>query len=81
MDCARKVLRVLPKNPQLFKRSFTMTSSQRAKEAIEKLKETNPYYSKYADKIAKAQLTSAEEFLDRIERVVNPIKDGKIQAR
>ncbi|EDW16188.2 ATP synthase mitochondrial F1 complex assembly factor 1 [Drosophila mojavensis] len=81
MDCARKVLRVLPKNPQLFKRSFTMTSSQRAKEAIEKLKETNPYYSKYADKIAKAQLTSAEEFLDRIERVVNPFKDGKIQAR
>ncbi|KAL7727456.1 hypothetical protein ACLKA6_017575 [Drosophila palustris] len=58
-----------------------MSSSSRAKEVIEQLKDANPYYSKYADKIAKMQQTSAEEFLDRIERVINPIQDGKSQAR
>lgn len=58
-----------------------MTSSSRAKEAVEQLKDSNPFYNKYADKIAKMQQTSAEEFLDRVERVINPIKDGKSQAR
>ncbi|XP_064549907.1 ATP synthase mitochondrial F1 complex assembly factor 1 [Drosophila montana] len=81
MECARKVLRILPRNPQTFRRSIAMTSSSRAKEVIEQLKETNPYYFKYADKIAKMQQTSAEEFLDRIERVMKPIVDGKSQAR
>ncbi|EDW67871.2 ATP synthase mitochondrial F1 complex assembly factor 1 [Drosophila virilis] len=81
MECARKFLRIFPRNPQIFMRSIAMTSSSRAKEVIEQLKETNPYYFKYADKIAKMQQTSAEEFLDRIERVMNPIVDGKSQAR
>ncbi|XP_030573890.1 ATP synthase mitochondrial F1 complex assembly factor 1 [Drosophila novamexicana] len=81
MECARTFLRIFPRNPQIFRRSIAMTSSSRAKEVIEQLKETNPYYFKYADKIAKMQQTSAEEFLDRIERVMNPIVDGKSQAR
>lgn len=58
-----------------------MTSTSRTKEAVDKLKDSNPFYNKYADKIAKMEQTSAEEFLDRIERVINPIKDGQSQAR
>ncbi|XP_017849090.1 ATP synthase mitochondrial F1 complex assembly factor 1 [Drosophila busckii] len=80
MECSRKFLRVFQYR-HVFSRSIAMSSSSRAKEAIEQLKETNPYYFKYADKIAKMQKTSAEEFLDRVERVVNPIKDGQSQAR
>ncbi|XP_022230819.1 ATP synthase mitochondrial F1 complex assembly factor 1 [Drosophila obscura] len=82
MACARKfVFRVLQNNNLASKRSIAMSHVRRAEEAVEKLKESNPYYWKYAEKIAKIQKTSAEEFLDRVERVVNPIKDGEIQAR
>ncbi|BFF92738.1 ATP synthase mitochondrial F1 complex assembly factor 1 [Drosophila madeirensis] len=83
MACARKFLfRVLQNNNLAFKRSIAMSQTRRAaEEAVEKLKESNPYYWKYAEKIAKIQQTSAEEFLDRVERVVNPIKDGQSQAR
>lgn len=82
MACARKLLvRVLMHNSPAVSRCIAMSATRRAEEAVEKLKEGNPYYSKYADKISKLQQTSAEEFLDRVERVVNPIKDGKSQAR
>lgn len=81
MECARKCLRVFQYKQLVSKRSIAMTSTSRAKEAVDQLKESNPFYNKYADKIAKMQQTSAEEFLDRIERVINPIKDGKSQAR
>ncbi|XP_052836873.1 ATP synthase mitochondrial F1 complex assembly factor 1 [Drosophila gunungcola] len=82
MACARKLLfRVFPNNSLSVHRTITMSAARRAEEAIEKLKESNPYYSKYAAKIAQLQQTSAEEFLDRVERVVNPIKDGQSQAR
>lgn len=49
----------------VLKRSFMMSASRLEKE-IEDLKE-NPYFSKYADKIATLQQTSPEEFLSRIE--------------
>ncbi|XP_002137103.2 ATP synthase mitochondrial F1 complex assembly factor 1 [Drosophila pseudoobscura] len=82
MACARKLFRVFQNNHPALKRSIAMSRSLRStEEAVEKLKESNPYYWKYAEKIAKIQQTSAEEFLDRVERVVNPIKDGQIQAR
>lgn len=58
-----------------------MSASRRAEEAIDKLKEENPFFSKYAGKIAKLQQTSTEEFLDRVDKVVNPIKDGRSQSR
>ncbi|KAH8236802.1 hypothetical protein KR026_011100 [Drosophila bipectinata] len=82
MACARKLLQsfVMHNSPAVT-RCIAMSATRRAEEAVEKLKESNPYYSKYADKISKLQQTSAEEFLDRVERVVNPIKDGKSQAR
>lgn len=41
------------------------TTSIMSEEQIEELK-TNPYYNKYADKIAKLQKTSPEEFLNRL---------------
>ncbi|KAH8306307.1 hypothetical protein KR018_007386 [Drosophila ironensis] len=82
MACARRLLqRVSLNNCLAVNRSIAMSAARRAEEAVEKLKEGNPYYSKYANKIAKLQQTSAEEFLDRVERVLNPIKDGKSQAR
>ncbi|XP_017039648.1 ATP synthase mitochondrial F1 complex assembly factor 1 [Drosophila ficusphila] len=82
MACARKLfLRVFLNNSLSVNRTITMSAARRAEEAIDKLKESNPYYFKYAGKIAKLQQTSAEEFLDRVERVVNPIKDGQSQAR
>lgn len=49
----------------LNKRSF-MTSSPRMQEELEKLK-TNPYFEKYAQKIATLQQTSPEEFLARVD--------------
>lgn len=58
-----------------------MSAQRRAQEALEKIKEKNPYFDKYADKIAKLQQTSPEEFLARVDKVVNPIKEGKSQNR
>ncbi|XP_030370048.1 ATP synthase mitochondrial F1 complex assembly factor 1 [Scaptodrosophila lebanonensis] len=82
MASARNLfLRIFPHKNSIFARSIAMTAPRRAEEALEKLKDKNPYYGKYADKIAKIQQISPEEFLDRIERVVDPIKDGKSQAR
>ncbi|XP_068155548.1 ATP synthase mitochondrial F1 complex assembly factor 1 [Drosophila tropicalis] len=85
MACARSksklIFEIFQRNQLIARRSIAMSATRRAEEAIEQLKEKNPYYSKYADKIAKMQQTSAEEFLDRVERVINPIKDGKSQAR
>ncbi|XP_018324011.1 ATP synthase mitochondrial F1 complex assembly factor 1 isoform X2 [Agrilus planipennis] len=43
-----------------------MTTPKFMKDAVEEL-ERNPYYEKYAQKIAKLQQTSPEEFLSRIE--------------
>lgn len=43
-----------------------MTTSSKCEKAMENLK-NNPYYEKYADRIAKLQKTSPEEFLKRVE--------------
>lgn len=50
---------------QFSKRYFTMSAS-RLEKAIDDL-EDNPYYAKYASKIATLQETSPEEFLSRVE--------------
>lgn len=59
-------------------RQFRMSAKLRAeaKEALEDLKKKNPYFEKYASKIATLQETSPEEFLSRVE-VVNTKKDIK----
>lgn len=46
-----------------------MSAKLRAEEALEELKKKNPYYEKYASKIATLQQTSPDEFLNRIEKV------------
>lgn len=45
-----------------------MTSNPRLEKALEEL-EKNSYYQKYADKIAKIQQTSPEEFLSKVDRL------------
>lgn len=47
-----------------------MTTSHRAEKALDDLK-VNPYFEKYAEKIAKLQQTSPEEFLQRIDNQVS----------
>ncbi|XP_063388226.1 ATP synthase mitochondrial F1 complex assembly factor 1 [Cydia fagiglandana] len=47
------------------------TSNIRMEKAMEKL-QTNPYYEKYADRIARLQKTDPKEFLERVARTVSP---------
>ncbi|CAH2085896.1 unnamed protein product [Euphydryas editha] len=46
-----------------------MTTTSKYEKALENLQK-NPYYEKYADRIAKLQNTSPEEFLKRVEETV-----------
>uniref|UniRef100_A0A1I8Q8D4 ATP synthase mitochondrial F1 complex assembly factor 1 n=1 Tax=Stomoxys calcitrans TaxID=35570 RepID=A0A1I8Q8D4_STOCA len=80
MACVRNTLKLLNTNRAIV-RTIAMSAQRRAEEALEKMKDKNPYFEKYADKIAKLQKTSPEEFLERVDKVVNPIKEGKSQAR
>lgn len=50
-------------------RGIQMSSQQRAKEVLDEMKEKNPYYDKYAEKIAKLQNSSPQEFLQRMDKV------------
>lgn len=73
------------RNTIVFTRLITMSAQLRAEKVVEKLKEQNPYYEKYAQKIAKLQQTSPEEFLNRIEKSneqkVQQMKKSKEQER
>lgn len=80
MACIRSSLKLLSLNKTIV-RNITMSAQRRAEEALDKIKEKNPYFEKYADKIAKLQQTSPDEFLERVDKVANPIKEGKSQAR
>lgn len=53
----------------VFCRNITMSARLRAEEAIEEMKKKNPYYEKYASKLAALQQSSPEEFLGRLESV------------
>lgn len=64
---ARKVLSSQQLLSVLFNRNFKMSAQLRAEEALEKMKKKNPYYEKYASKIATLQQSSPEEFLNRLE--------------
>lgn len=50
-------------------RNFMMSAQLRAEQAIEEMKKKNPYFDKYAQKLAKMQQTSPEEFLNRLDSV------------
>ncbi|XP_020284401.1 methionine--tRNA ligase, mitochondrial [Pseudomyrmex gracilis] len=55
-------IRITAKNKRCI-----MTSRTRLEKVLENLQK-NPYYDKYAEKIAKLQQTSPEEFLQRVEQ-------------
>lgn len=61
----------------VFHRNIMMSAKLRAEEAIEELKKTNPYYEKYASKIATLQQTSPEDFMNRVESVEKNTKSPK----
>lgn len=54
---------------------FIMTSRLKLEKVLEDLKK-NPYFDKYAEKIAKFQQTSPEEFLGRVEN-----QEKKLQVK
>lgn len=61
----------------VFQRNITMSAKLRAEEALEEMKKKNPYFEKYASKLAALQQTSPEEFmsrLDKVERSASPPK-------
>ncbi|GAB0093079.1 ATP synthase mitochondrial F1 complex assembly factor 1 [Sergentomyia squamirostris] len=58
-------------------RGIAMSASSRAKEVVEELKEKNPFFEKYAEKIGKLQKTSPEEFLSRVDNLIKPEKSKK----
>lgn len=58
-------------------RNFRMSAKLRSEQAIEELKNKNPYFEKYAGKIASLQQTSPEEFLNRLQSVETKKKPKK----
>ncbi|XP_055902866.1 ATP synthase mitochondrial F1 complex assembly factor 1 [Eupeodes corollae] len=75
MACSRKLLPSLFVN-SLTKRSFMMSSKLRAEEVLDDIKTKNPYFEKYASKIAALQKTSPEEFVERMEKFAT-VKEAK----
>lgn len=61
-------------------RSFRMTARQRSEKVLEQLKESNPYFGKYAQKIAAVQKSSPEEFLAKLESVKKEKAKGNVGA-
>lgn len=59
-------------------RSFRMTARQRSEKVLEQLKESNPYFGKYANKIAAVQQRSPEEFLAKLESVKKDKPKGNV---
>lgn len=51
-----------------------MSAQLRAEQAIEDMKKKNPYFEKYATKISKLQQTAPEEYLSRVDKVVDQTK-------
>ncbi|XP_078033203.1 methionyl-tRNA synthetase, mitochondrial [Augochlora pura] len=56
---------------------FIMASSRRLEKALEDLQK-NPYFDKYAEKIAKFQKTSPDEFLQRIEKEEKKLQEKTV---
>lgn len=46
-----------------------MSAQLRAEKALEEMKTKNPYFDKYASKIAVLQKTDPQQFLDKIEQI------------
>jgi ATP synthase mitochondrial F1 complex assembly factor 1 len=57
------------------------TAKSKTEVIAEDLEKQNPFYAKYADKIAKLQKTSPEELLKRLETVQDKPKTAKPVAQ
>jgi len=68
-----KDIRVIAKT---FNERYIMTSRTRLEKVLEELQK-NPYYDKYAEKIAKMQQTSPEEFLQRVDQQEKKTREKK----
>lgn len=55
---------------------FIMMSRPKLEKVVQEL-EKNPYFNKYAEKIAKLQQTSPEEFLERVEAKEKELKQKR----
>lgn len=64
-----KSLRAFQVQSVFIHRTISMSAKLRAEEAVEEMKKKNPYFEKYAAKIAALQKTAPEEFLNRLESV------------
>lgn len=58
-------------------RNIKMSAKLRSEQAIEEMKKKNPYFEKYAGKIAALQQEAPEEFLNRLESVEEREKPKK----
>ncbi|KAH0956332.1 hypothetical protein HN011_008442 [Eciton burchellii] len=58
--------------------AYIMTSRTRLEKVLEELQK-NPYYDKYAEKIAKMQQTSPEEFLQRVDQQETKTREKKVK--
>lgn len=62
-----KLLLNIKRINQLLHSAKGISTTTKMESAVENLK-TNPYYEKYANRIAKLQNTSPEEFMARVKR-------------
>ncbi|XP_012153502.2 methionyl-tRNA synthetase, mitochondrial isoform X2 [Megachile rotundata] len=58
-------------------KKFIMTSCSRVEKVLEKLQK-NPFFDKYAEKIAKYQQTNPDEFLQRVESQEEKLQKKKV---
>jgi len=72
----------LPTVVSAARRTFRMSSArEQSEKVLEELKEKNPYFDKYAQKIAQVQQTSPEEFLSRLDQVEKDKKKPKFGGK
>lgn len=70
--CVRQTLhtvRSIRVTSVLCNRNFRMSAKLRAEQALEEMNKKNPYFEKYAAKLAALTKQSPEEFLNRLDSV------------
>lgn len=72
-------LKLLPKSSwTVINRNIKMSAQLRAEKVLDELKTKNPYFEKYATKIAALQKTDPEELQSRLEEIEKNKKPKKI---
>lgn len=57
---------------KILNRGIKMSQQLRCEKAMEQLKNKNPYYEKYASKLAAMQQSNPDEFLEKVGKIVKP---------